>query len=92
MSAETFSPYNGKGAVNASYHWVRSNNQEVVKDGDRSELSTLEPNQSAIVPIRVQFPNEPGEYILKLTLVQEGCNWFYLANPDSVFNIPYKIR
>ncbi len=92
-SSEPFSPYQGKGAVNVSYQWLKASDNSVVKDGNRSQLpTTLAPNQATVVPIYVAFPHRPGEYLLKLSLVQEGCSWFYLANPKSAFTIPYRIK
>lgn len=93
QSSENFSPFPGKGGINMSYQWVRATNSEVVKEGIRTQLiKTLLPNESIVLPVTVEFPNEPGEYLLKLSLVQEGCGWFYLNNPNSSFSIPYIIR
>ncbi|MDB5775651.1 MAG: hypothetical protein JWP38_1784 [Herbaspirillum sp.] len=93
LGSDSFKPYRGKGAVSMSYQWVRSSDGTVVKDGIRTELtSALAPNQAVQLPVFVQFPNTVGDYVLKLSLVQEGCTWFYLANPASGFDIHYKIR
>ncbi len=91
---ETFSPYSGKGGVNASYHWVKADgSNEIVLDGIRTTLPyTLKPDDFVELPIFISFPSASGKYILKLSLVQEGCNWFYLANPKSATDIHYEIK
>lgn len=42
---------------------------------------SLAPGQSERLPVRVEFPRRPGRYILRLSLLQQGCGWFYQANP-----------
>lgn len=90
---ESFSPYPGKGTVNLSYHWVDAENPtNVIIDGMRTPLpQTLKPGESIILPMMVAFPRKSGKYILKLSLVQEGCAWFYIANSKSSTDITYII-
>jgi hypothetical protein len=93
LSTQDFSPYQGKGNVNLSYQWINVKNSNVVRDGVRTSLPhTLSPHQSIVLPTYINFPTSTGEYLLKVSLVQEGCNWFYLENPNSAFTIPYAIR
>lgn len=63
--------------VRLSYHWIeKMTRQMVVFDGRRSALSpALGPNTTARYPMRVVAPDQPGEYILQATLVQEGVCW-----------------
>ncbi len=92
LSPDTFVPFQGQGGVNLSYQWVRMNNGAFVKDGIRTSLpDILAPYQSVILPIKVNFPRILGHYELKLSLVQEGCAWFYLVQPDSAFTMPYTV-
>lgn len=92
-SGEVFSPFIGKGSVNISYKWIDSISHKEVADGIRSMLKeSLAPNQSTTVPVRVLMPRKPGDYILRISPVQEGCHWFYDVNPVVAVNIPYKIR
>jgi hypothetical protein len=91
--SEDLMPYQGKGGVSISYRWIRTSDGTVVKDGARTELLyTLAPKQSMQRPVYVQLPRVPGDYILKLSLVQEGCAWFYAEDPASGFDIRYNIR
>lgn len=90
LSNESFSPFLGKGAVNMAYQWVDAKNLKLVKDGQRTPLThTLVPNASIVLPVYIEFPRAPGAHLLKLSLVQEGCAWFYLINPESVFTLRY---
>ncbi|HVY53648.1 MAG TPA: hypothetical protein VHA13_03925 [Gammaproteobacteria bacterium] len=92
-SNEIFYPYQGKGGVNLSYQWLDAKTLCVIKDGYRSSLlEALPPHKSTVLPLRLSYPHKPGQYILKVTLVQEGCSWFYLANPNSAFSMPYTVR
>jgi hypothetical protein len=69
------------GGVFMSYHWNDANGQTVV-DGIRSALpSTLMPGQTGNVDVFVPVPDKAG-LALRLSPVQEGCAWFYQANPQ----------
>ena len=66
-----------------SYHWIHSTTRQmVVFDGERSRLFPCAP-ANATTPWRmvVIAPNEPGDYILQVTPVQDGVRWFADANP-----------
>jgi hypothetical protein len=91
-SDETFFPFQGKGGVNLSYQWLNQN-QAVIKDGVRTILSKpLASGEESVRPVVVVFPSKPGDYILRLSLVQEGCFWFYGKEPSSAYDIRYKIE
>jgi hypothetical protein len=69
------------GSVFMSYHWVNEHG-EVVIDGIRSAIpGILLPGQSAQINIISSIPKDAGKLTLKLSPVQEGCAWFYMANP-----------
>lgn len=90
---EDWQPYQGKGSVAASYQWVNAATGAVILDGLRTPLrGKLAPHQTVSLPLRVLTPQTRGQYILKLSLVQEGCAWFYNANPTSSFDINYTVR
>jgi hypothetical protein len=69
--------------VRLAYHWIeKTTRQMVVFEGNRSELlPRLGPNAAARYPMKILAPNEPGEYILQSTLVQEGVCWFENIRP-----------
>lgn len=89
-----FSPYQGVGGIALSYHWIKADaSNQMVGDGLRTILPhTVLPGESIVLPVILTFPQASGKYILKLSLVQEGCNWFYSVNPESAIDIPYEIR
>jgi hypothetical protein len=87
------SPFLGKGGINLSYQWLKEKDLKVVKEGRRVSLpETLLPSQSVVLPVNVTIPQSKGRYLLKISLVQEGCSWFYLVNPKSAFTISYVIK
>jgi hypothetical protein len=45
-------------------------------DGRAPLLQDLKPTEAADLPLIVTAPNQPGNYILQLDLVQEGVAWF----------------
>lgn len=69
--------------VHLSYHWIHPATQQmIVFDGERSGVFPCAP-ANAITPWKmvVLAPNEPGEYILQMTVVQDGIQWFENVNP-----------
>lgn len=63
--------------VNFSYNWLDSKGNRVVHDGERTVLATkLSPQDSEKLNATIKFPDQPGEYTLTLTMVQEGVAWF----------------
>ncbi|WP_036169900.1 hypothetical protein [Massilia sp. 9096] len=69
------------GGVFMSYHWNDGNGQTIV-DGIRSALpGAVMPGQTANVDVFVPVPDKAG-LTLRLSPVQEGCAWFYQANPQ----------
>ena len=60
-----------------SYHWKLQDGRTVVHDGVRSPIRPpLTPNRRRSFRARIVAPAQPGSYILRLTLVQEGVQWF----------------
>jgi hypothetical protein len=64
-------------AVHLSYHWLDRKRQPVVYDGLRTQLpGDLKPGESVTLKVAIRSPDKPGEYVLQMTLVQEGVAWF----------------
>jgi len=77
------------GGVFLSYHWL--NNGRIVKDGIRTSFpKDLKPGENATVSMYVDAPEKKGAYILRISLLQEGYNWFYDIGGDFI-DIPLKI-
>ena len=67
----------GRNAVYLSYHWLDRKRQIVVFDGLRTPLPhDLNPGESITLKAAILAPKKTGDYILHLTLVQEGVAWF----------------
>ena len=55
----------------------------VVFEGERTRLLPWVTGPGAeLFPVRGTAPDRPGTYVLRLTLVQEGCRWF---DADGLF-------
>jgi hypothetical protein len=79
-------------AVRLSYAWLDSEGRVVTPMVPRFELPhSLDPHQSLTMVLQIDGPPLPGEYVLKLDLVQELDTWFEekgsepLAVPVEVF-------
>lgn len=58
-------------------HWLRSDGTAAVPDDGRGPLPfDLAPGEATEVPLVVNAPREPGEYLLEVDVVQEGVAWF----------------
>jgi hypothetical protein len=67
----------GRGAVVLRDRWLKTNGS-VVNDEDASSRIPfdMEPGDTAGLSLNVNAPNEPGEYVLELDVVQEGVARF----------------
>jgi len=63
--------------IRLSYRWYRSDGRPHIPEGFRTGLSAnLRPGRTAVVPMIVAAPNEPGKYLLEVDLVHEHVRWF----------------
>ncbi len=84
ISEHAFISTRNFGSVSMSYHWVDEQGK-VVMDGIRTAIpGILLPGQSIQVNIISRLPKDAGELSLKLSPVQDGCAWFYIANPAAI--------
>jgi glycosyltransferase involved in cell wall biosynthesis len=72
--------------VRLACHWIeKTTRRMVVFDGSRSRLSPpLDPNTTGRYPMKIVAPDQPGEYILQTTMVQEDVRWFEDVQPGIV--------
>ncbi|MDN4061351.1 hypothetical protein QPK31_24325 [Massilia sp. YIM B02769] len=81
----------GFGSVFMSYHWNDAKGATVV-DGIRSALPrAVEPGHTVDVDVVTPVPPRAG-LTLRLSPVQEGCAWFYQANPKVGAGLPLAIE
>lgn len=79
--------------IRFAYRWIDAMSGEtVVAEGNRSRVTPLCPAEST-QSYHPEFlvPDQPGRYVLTMTLVQEGVRWFDWTNPDSVVKIPVTV-
>jgi hypothetical protein len=71
--------------TNLSYRWFDADGREVGQDdGVRTPLPrALAPGETAGDAMRVVAPSAPGEYVLRLSAVQEGVAWFDDVDPSN---------
>ncbi|CAD6509688.1 hypothetical protein LMG27952_00302 [Paraburkholderia hiiakae] len=80
--------------VHVSYHWIDATRSKlVVFDGERTRLqASLMPGEEREMQARVVAPSIPGQYILQLTLVQEGIAWFDNGDPSALGEVEVAVR
>lgn len=82
----------GHNAVNLSYHWLDRKRQVVVFDGLRTPLPRdLGSGQWITLRAKIRAPEKAGEYVLQVTLVQEGVAWFSERDGGQL-SIPVSVR
>ena len=85
--ALTWTP-SGDNPVNLTYKWLDADTEEVVADGLRTSLSReVEPLEEITMDARVQFPAQPGAYILQIDMVHEMVTWFQQKGSS-----PYEVQ
>jgi len=72
-----------------SYHWKDDSGIIYIHDGIRTPIkSMLKPNKTKRIQMKIMSPDKPGNYILEITMVQEGCFWF----EDILESLPIQIN
>jgi UDP-3-O-[3-hydroxymyristoyl] glucosamine N-acyltransferase len=79
--------------VYLSYHWLASTTRRChVFDGERTPLIVaVRPRSRHSQEMRILAPREPGQYILVLTMVQEGQVWFDQVSQPVVAEWPVTV-
>jgi len=81
----------GFGSVFMSYHWNDAKGATVI-DGIRSALpAPVLPGQTANVDLVTPVPTQGG-LKFRPSPVQEGCAWFYQANPQIGTELPVSLE
>ncbi len=71
-------PTNGQVPVFLSYHWIDHRGRYVVYEGLRSLLpGDVPPGSRVEVDLRVRLPEQPGQYVLEISPLQENIAWFH---------------
>lgn len=68
-----------------AYHWLSQSGEVIVWDGMRTKLlPPLAKGRKVIYSLNAKAPENVGNYVLRVTLVQEGVRWFD-ASPTNCF-------
>jgi FkbM family methyltransferase len=68
----------GNHPVKISYHWKKTDGTDFIFEGIRTELKSkiIPPHKTATEIADILAPSRAGEFILIITLLQEGVCWF----------------
>ena len=73
--------YSSKGPVRISYRWVLIDNLKEISAQFERRVETdfsLAPNESQVQAFEINGPpTNPDNYLLEITLVQDGVAWFH---------------
>jgi len=71
--------------VHLAYHWLSAEGKLVEFDGERTLIvPDAKAGSSDVYEISVATPVQPGSFLLRVTLVQEGIRWFDQV-PNGVY-------
>jgi hypothetical protein len=63
--------------IRVGYHWYSATGEVVDYAGTWTPLpADLAPGEACLVPLSVDAPSEPGDYLFQVELVHEGVRWF----------------
>jgi hypothetical protein len=78
--------------VGLGNHWLDAAGNMIVHDDGRSALlRDLKPGETVELPLTVNAPKKPGDYLLEIDMLQEGVSWFGLAG-SSVVRVPMRVE
>lgn len=85
-------PAGGASPVHLSYHWIDRSGKVAVFEGERTVLpKDLNAGGSVKVQATIKAPDQPGDYVLRMTMVQESVNWFDDRGAKAL-NLPVTIK
>ena len=77
-------PSEGLTPVRVGYHWLDATGKEVAGPEQHSQLpQQVEPGGQAVSQLSVVAPSAPGEYTLRLDLVQENFSWLSAKGAET---------
>jgi hypothetical protein len=80
--------------VHIAFHWIKAETLEtVVFEGARSRIyPPLPPGRTFRYSAEIHAPDEPGRYLLRLTLVQESITWFDTGDLQCFVDVPVLVN
>lgn len=77
VSASAWSSHTAEQPVRASYHWLDLEKNMLFFEGERTSFpSDVAPGAKQTIDLLVKPPEQKGQYILQVTMIQEGVAWF----------------
>jgi hypothetical protein len=77
------------GAVRLSYHWLSTNGEMLMRDGERTTLARpVRPGETTHLCATFIVPAQPGRYQLAWDMVNEGVGWFADRGTSSQLRVP----
>jgi hypothetical protein len=75
------------------YRWLNASNGSIaVEHGFRSIMQPPAwPGGESVYSMRAIAPNEPGDYVLRVTIIQEGWRWLDALQPAVCVDTPVTI-
>ncbi len=72
-------------AVHIGYFWLNGKNASIQSEGRRTALpNDLFPGETILIDAVIDTPAQAGSHILRVSMVQEGVNWFCTAAPPCL--------
>lgn len=69
--------HTGRNVVHLAYRWLDQAGNVVIADGHRTALPyDVSPAQTVVLYAIVEAPAQNGDFVLRLTMLQEGVAWF----------------
>ena len=62
--------------VALGFHWIDSAGK-VIREGRTILPNNLVPGSSVTLDVKIQSPSQPGDYALRISMVQEHVAWFH---------------
>ncbi len=91
VSASAWSSHTEEHSVQMSYHWLDLKKNMLTFEGLRTSFpKTIVPGAQHTVDLRVEAPAQLGRYILQVTMIKNGVDWFerqYVTPLELILNI-----
>lgn len=92
-----FESFSHKGPIRISWRFINQLGNSKDMPGWDSRVNThfsLSSGQRKLETFEINLPNEPGSYLLQVTLVQEGVSWFHdlgMIIGETVVNVKSRL-
>jgi FkbM family methyltransferase len=78
-------------AVSVRVVWIDADGRHTVDDRSRTAVPTMRPGSGSSLVLPVFLPEQPGRYMLRITLFQDYVAWFYDLDPSNCYELPVEV-